>query len=152
MAVRFITLCDLQTTNMVRLHSPWQDPEQVKAPKFYMKLLEDFLYFPKLLLDPLVTSAALSMEMKTQYNHVVSGTICVILSLKLTYLMHSCFTVAYFFDTAKVQIQDHMHVGKFSAIEEIALAIEMWFLSRNLWYINYKEDMNPELGFLKIYS
>lgn len=125
MAVLVITLCDLQTTNVVRLHSPWQDPEQVKVTKFYMKLFEDFLYFPKLLLDPLVTSATLSMEMKTQHNHVVSGTIRVILSLKLTYLMHSCFTVAYSFDAAKVQIRDHMHVGTFSAIEEIALAIEM---------------------------
>lgn len=58
------------------------------------------------------------MEMKTQQDHMVSGTVCVILSLKFTYLMHSYFTFAYSPDSAKVQIQDHMHVGRFSAIEK----------------------------------
>lgn len=144
-------LCDLQTPNLVRLHSPWQDPEQVKTHKFYMKLCEDFLYFPSLLLDPLGTRVTLSMEMNTQHNHVASGTLCVILSLKLTYLMHSCFTVAYSFDSAKVQIQDHMHAGKFSDIAEISLAIEMWYLSWNLWYISYKETWIQNCFFL-IYS
>lgn len=59
-----------------------------------------------------------SMEMKTEQNNMVSGTICVVLSLKSTYSMLSCFKFAYSPDSVKVQIQDHMHVGRFSAIEK----------------------------------
>lgn len=49
--------------------------------------------------------------------------------------MHLWFMFAYSFDSAKIQIQDHMHVGKFSAPKGMPLALEKWFLSKNLWYL-----------------